>query len=400
MQTKQSKSEIKQKLRELDAQRREYEVLLKQAEEEEFNGAVGKFLTRFNIHSVEDLNRITGIIEGVESIASRSFQKKREIPCRQEGSAAHQVPPIQIVEKSQSKTQDSVPEAGKEERLGLDQEDPFALKDLSSPPEPVASNSTTSFNIDPTSAQSVTNAFGQNDFTTNDDSAEEEGNMDDPFGLDKIDFGDIMTEAVEEQEQTEKRTEDGTQKEDMDSFDGLDDLFPEYVEKELDPDGTVADSEPEDDIFEKNPINTDNFDEDFWKNLESDLLSEEESSTINVADVIAVTEADEHLAKAKKRPVIVAAEKALVEAIAAAVDEGWVKKEEVLYRFFESSTENSVYANESKKFEQIIDKLNSKWEGVNPGNASRMKLEEFLNFPFNVRIKAVGLTLNDLRLSM
>ena len=400
MQTKQSKSEIKQKLRELDAQRREYEVLLKQAEEEEFNGAVSKFLTRFNIHSVEDLNRITGIIEGVESIASRSFQKKREIPCRQEGSAAHQVPPIQIVEKSQSKTQDSVPEAGKEERLGLDQEDPFALKDLSSPPEPVASNSTTSFNIDPTSAQSVTNAFGQNDFTTNDDSAEEEGNMDDPFGLDKIDFGDIMTEAVEEQEKTEKRTEDGTQEEDMDSFDGLDDLFPAYAEKELDPDGTVADNEPEDDIFEKNPINTDNFDEDFWKNLESDLLSEEESSTINVADVIAVTEADEHLAKAKKRPVIVAAEKALVEAIAAAVDEGWVKKEEVLYRFFESSTENSVYANESKKFEQIIDKLNSKWEGVNPGNASRMKLEEFLNFPFNVRIKAIGLALNDLRLSM
>lgn len=400
MQTKQSKSEIKQKLRELDAQRREYEVLLKQAEEEEFNGAVSNFLTRFNIHSVEDLNRITGIIEGVESIASRSFQKKQEIPCRQEEPAAHQVPPIQIVEKSQSKTQDSVPEAGKEERLGLDQEDPFALKDLSSPPEPVASNSTTSFNIDPTSAQSVTNAFGQNDFTTNDDSAEDEENMDDPFGLDKIDFGDIMTEAVEEQEKTEKRTEDGTQEEDMDSFDGLDDLFPAYAEKELDPDGTVANNEPEDDIFEKNPINTDNFDEDFWKNLESDLLSEEESSIINVADVIAVTEADEHLAKAKKRPVIVAAEKALVEAIAAAVDEGWVKKEEVLYRFFESSTENSVYANESKKFEQIIDKLNSKWEGVNPGNASRMKLEEFLNFPFNVRIKAVGLTLNDLRLSM
>lgn len=400
MQTKQSKSEIKQKLRELDAQRREYEVLLKQAEEEEFNGAVSKFLTRFNIHSVEDLNRITGIIEGVESIASRSFQKKQEIPHRQEETAAHQVPPIQIVEKSQSKTQDSVPEAGKEERLGLDQEDPFALKDLSSPPEPVASNSTTSFNIDPTSAQSVTNAFGQNDFTTNDDSAEDEENMDDPFGLDKIDFGDIMTEAVEEQEKTEKRTEDGTQEEDMDSFDGLDDLFPAYAEKELDPDGTVANNEPEDDIFEKNPINTDNFDEDFWKNLESDLLSEEESSTINVADVIAVTEADEHLAKAKKRPVIVAAEKALVEAIAAAVDEGWVKKEEVLYRFFESSTENSVYANESKKFEQIIDKLNSKWEGVDPGNASRMKLEEFLNFPFNVRIKAVGLALNDLRLSM
>lgn len=400
MQTKQSKSEIKQKLRELDAQRREYEVLLKQAEEEEFNGAVSIFLTRFNIHSVEDLNRITGIIEGVESIASRSFQKKQEIPCRQEEPAAHQVPPIQIVEKSQSKTQDSVPEAGKEERLGLDQEDPFALKDLSSPPEPVASNSTTSFNIDPTSAQSVTNAFGQNDFTTNDDSAEDEENMDDPFGLDKIDFGDIMTEAMEEQEKTEKRTEDGTQEEDMDSFDGLDDLFPAYTEKELDPDGTVANNEPEDDIFEKNPINTDNFDEDFWKNLESDLLSEEESSTINVADVIAVTEADEHLAKAKKRPVIVAAEKALVEAIAAAVDEGWVKKEEVLYRFFESSTENSVYANESKKFEQIIDKLNSKWEGVNPGNASRMKLEEFLNFPFNVRIKAVGLALNDLRLSM
>ena len=400
MQTKQSKSEIKQKLRELDAQRREYEVLLKQAEEEEFNGAVNKFLTRFNIHSVEDLNRITGIIEGVESIASRSFQKKQEIPCRQEEPAAHQVPPIQIVEKSQSKTQDSVPEAGKEERLGLDQEDPFALKDLSSPPEPVASNSTTSFSIDPTSAQSVTNAFGQNDFTTNDDSAEDEENMDDPFGLDKIDFGDIMTEAVEEQEKTEKRTENGTQEEDMDSFDGLDDLFPAYAEKELDPDGTVADNEPEDDIFEKNPINTDNFDEDFWKNLESDLLSEEESSTINVADVIAVTEADEHLAKAKKRPVIVAAEKALVEAIAAAVDEGWVKKEEVLYRFFESSTENSVYANESKKFEQIIDKLNSKWEGVNPGNASRMKLEEFLNFPFNVRIKAIGLALNDLRLSM
>lgn len=400
MQTKQSKSEIKQKLRELDAQRREYEVLLKQAEEEEFNGAVNKFLTRFNIHSVEDLNRITGIIEGVESIASRSFQKKQEIPCRQEEPAAHQVPPIQIVEKSQSKTQDSVPEAGKEERLGLDQEDPFALKDLSSPPEPVASNSTTSFNIDPTSAQSVTNAFGQNDFTTNDDSAEDEENMDDPFGLDKIDFGDIMTEAVEEQEKTEKRTENGTQEEDMDSFDGLDDLFPAYAEKELDPDGTVADNESEDDIFEKNPINTDNFDEDFWKNLESDLLSEEESSTINVADVIAVTEADEHLAKAKKRPVIVAAEKALVEAIAAAVDEGWVKKEEVLYRFFESSTENSVYANESKKFEQIIDKLNSKWEGVNPGNASRMKLEEFLNFPFNVRIKAIGLALNDLRLSM
>ena len=72
----------------------------------------------------------------------------------------------------------------------------------------------------------------------------------------------------------------------------------------------------------------------------------------------------------------------------------------MLYCFFESSTENSVYANESKKFEQIIDKLNSKWEGVNPGNASRMKLEEFLNFPFNVRIKAIGLALNDLRLSM
>lgn len=400
MQTKQSKSEIKQKLRELDAQRREYEVLLKQAEEEEFNGAVSKFLARFNIHSVEDLNRITGIIEGVESIASRSFQKKQKIPCRQEEPAAHQVPPIQIMEKPQNKMQDSVPEAGKEERLGLDQEDPFALKDLSSPSEPVASNSTTSFNTDPISAQSVTNAFGQNDFTTNDDSAEDEENMDDPFGLDKIDFGDIMTEAEEEQEKTEKRTEDGTQEEDMDSFDGLDDLFPEYAEKELGSDGTVADNEPEDDIFEKNPINTDNFDEDFWKNLESDLLSEEESSTINVADVIAVTEADEHLAKAKKRPVIVAAEKALVEAIAAAVDEGWVKKEEVLYRFFESSTENSVYANESKKFEQIIDKLNSKWEGVNPGNASRMKLEEFLNFPFNVRIKAVGLAMNDLRLSM
>lgn len=163
------------------------------------------------------------------------------------------MPPIQIVEKSQGKTQDSVPEAGKEERLGLDQEDPFALKDLSSPPEPVASNSTTSFNIDPTSAQSVTNAFGQNDFTTNDDSAEDEENMDDPFGLDKIDFGDIMTEAVEEQEKTEKRTENGTQEEDMDSFDGLDDLFPAYAEKELDPDGTVADNEPEDDIFEKIP---------------------------------------------------------------------------------------------------------------------------------------------------
>ena len=198
MQTKQSKSEIKQKLRELDAQRREYEVLLKQAEEEEFNGAVSKFLARFNIHSVEDLNRITGIIEGVESIASRSFQKKQEIPCRQEEPAAHQVPPIQIMEKPQNKMQDSVPEAGKEERLGLDQEDPFALKDLSSPSEPVASNSTTSFNTDPISAQSVTNAFGQNDFTTNDDSAEDEENMDDPFGLDKIDFGDIMTEAEEE----------------------------------------------------------------------------------------------------------------------------------------------------------------------------------------------------------
>ena len=117
MQTKQSKSEIKQKLRELDAQRREYEVLLKQAEEEEFNGAVSKFLARFNIHSVEDLNRITGIIEGVESIASRSFQKKQEIPCRQEEPAAHQVPPIQIMEKPQNKMQDSVPEAGKEERL-------------------------------------------------------------------------------------------------------------------------------------------------------------------------------------------------------------------------------------------------------------------------------------------
>ena len=53
----------------------------------------------------------------------------------------------------------------------------------------------------------------------------------------------------------------------MDSFDGLDDLFPEYAEKELGSDGTVADNEPEDDIFEKNPINTDNFDEDFWKTL-------------------------------------------------------------------------------------------------------------------------------------
>lgn len=126
-----------------------------------------------------------------------------------------------------------------------------------------------------------------------------------------------------------------------------------------------------------------------------DIPVEHDSSEIDPAMVIANMAKDPTVAKYKSRPVVVDAENKLLEAITAAVHEGWVTRDQVLDKFFQGADLTGDIYNTAQG---ICDNLENVWKesGVS-GGPSEEKLKEFTLFPFHVRSKAVVCCMADLK---
>ena len=111
--------------------------------------------------------------------------------------------------------------------------------------------------------------------------------------------------------------------------------------------------------------------------------------------IVANISTDATVAKYKDRAVVVDAEKKLLEAISAAVYEGWVRRDEVLDRFFRGGNESENIYNMAQ---ELCDNLEAVWSdaGAN-GSASEEKLKEFQVFPFHVKCKAIVCAMSDLK---
>lgn len=140
---------------------------------------------------------------------------------------------------------------------------------------------------------------------------------------------------------------------------------------------------------------------DFWGALEADLgyddfiAPQKDNTGISVNDVISAKTDDPSLNKFKGRPAIVNAESALVSAIAGAVEEGWVKKKDVIQTFF-SAVGDDFESNDYDSAGRACDVLEPIWAAANAGN-SEEKLKEFLAYPYHVRCKAIVLAKYDLK---
>ena len=323
---------IKDNIRKLEAQLSECREQLELAKQEEFRDALETFLTKFDIHTSEDVKRIEKILEDIENIAQKNPRslRKEKMDMDRDFTAAKADPEPAL------ELHDEFGKYHKEEQRNCY---------IQSPP-------------------------------SEDDTMKQENDPEDEKDLQPAFDWESLTDEVMES------TEESLINEELSN----DTMLPES--------GTAIDSET--DEQQSDP-------ESLWAALEADFTMgvEPDNSKIDVSTVISVSPEDPSLAKFKERPAVVNAEKTLVEAIALAVEEGWVQKGNVDSTFFDTSAygfdEGDFYANAQK----VCESLDMVWKDAGQTSSkSGVKFQEFYHFPFHVKCKAVALAKNDLAASL
>lgn len=341
------------------------------ARKREYDDSLGRFLHKYGISSKEDLDRIDKIIEGVESVARQHVRpvKEKEQPKRygftipddedKDGKAVKPVKPVPAVkdpgpvaendpeaEEHPKKESDVIAEAPDQDDSDQDEED-FLPK--------------------------------WNDFSMEDDSGADESDENEEISHKEAGF-------MADPNETPKN----------------DDLTGPFTGHDGEENGEEADN------VEQNVKNIwDELDESLnvGNVLPSDMVSQMDyfSEGIDVSTVIASKSQNAYLNKFAEKPAVADAETKLVSAIGKAVEEGWVKKEDVLEVFFgdiiladkiiSSAGANVMFYEECAK---VMDRMHDLFE-EHAEAASAKEFEEFFERPHYIKCKATALAQDGLR---
>lgn len=345
-----SEEMIMDKIRNLNIQMIEYQKQLETFRQEKFKEALDIFLKKFGIYTIKDINRVDKLLEDIEDIAkSHHGGANVTIPINEESTACGgtlpftPVPSAPVEGKADSSHIPPVDDIGK-----------FVYSPFEGGPE----------------SNPESNEMTSSVPTTNNEAAvsDKKSNLAEELHFDWESLAD--------------ETLDQPGAEDISGFSKA-----------------VSDPEPSFRTVQNDTESEQKNSDTLWASLETEfgmagIEAIPDDSIIDVAAVISSIPEDPILAKYKDRPAVRNAETVLVEAIAAAVEEGWVAKKDIGNKFFASCYEiedGDLYA----KAQKVCDSLSSVWGQA--GGKSDSKLQEFMAFPYHIRCKAVALAANALK---
>lgn len=351
-----TKTEILEDIKDLESKLEERKQQLREAEIREYDDALKGFLERFSIQSAEDVYRLQNALEGIQGVV-----KAPQVIVPHENTA------------TDKKTDgfDSVKLFGSE---------PVVV------PIPTKGQHETA--VEGGSADEHDSDWTQDAEPTLKDPevVAEAGSKTEPEPIHEESIPDPFPD--EPAEESEKKAEDSAEEIKVGPT-------PEAEEDPFHIDYSIFDRFSDDNV----EIPDDNMAAGALMDFTDAIPAEFDNSGIDAGLVIAVNNPDPSVSKFKGRPAIVNAEKILLEAIAEAVKEGWVGKEEVMDRFFkaEDTPGEDFYA----EAESIVDHLEGIWQkdGIQAG-ASEAKLKEFMALPFHTRAKAAACARSDLQIAL
>ena len=366
-----TKAEILESINALKEELKKKEAELDQAEAREYREELDGFLKRFNLRTSDDVRRLRSVLEGIEGFARNS---------------ASAPPSGADTPEENADGKDAVSREPEEEASpqGLEELSEYSPDEKESEPE-----------FDWTALAAENMAGNTDNKEVHDDQQEEAAGADasedvpepvnsgkaeeDPFGIaysslvGQDDEGTTSGPEGKDEPATEAEGNNAAasdQEEEYDPFKAIMEAF------------SNEDGKTPDDL-------TSVLDSDF------DIPVDRDTTGIDPAMIVANISTDATVAKYKDRAVVVDAEKKLLEAISAAVYEGWVRRDEVLDRFFRGGNESENIYNMAQ---ELCDNLEAVWSdaGAN-GSASEEKLKEFQVFPFHVKCKAIVCAMSDLK---
>lgn len=367
-----TKAEILDSIKALKEELKKKEAELDQAEAREYREELDGFLKRFNLRTSDDVRRLRSVLEGIEGFARNSASAPPSgADTPEENSDGKDAVSREPEEEASPQGQEELPESSPEEKGPEPEFDWTALA-----AENMAGDTDNDEGQD--DQQKETEPVASEEVPETADGGKAE---DDPFGIaysslaGQVDEGQVS--VPEEQEEPAEEPEGNSAAEDQ--------------EEEYDPFKAIMEA------FSTEEGKTP---DDLTSVLESgfDIPVDRDTTGIDPAMIVANIPTDATVAKYKDRAVVVDAEKKLLEAISAAVYEGWVRRDEVLDRFFRGGNDSENIYNMAQ---ELCDNLEAVWSdaGAN-GSASEEKLKEFQVFPFHVKCKAIVCAMSDLKDSL
>ena len=361
--------EIRKRIENLEVQIRELKEDLLAAEHVEFEKALKALVSKWNLQTVDDLERIDDLLEndadpGQRETKIKSFLTKNEPkektpaparPERQEEREPQHV--VQEEERAPAQRKTQEPErrdAGEEvveetvkETPSIQYEEPAVFQEEEEEilKEPIERSSSEEDDENYSSDfESLFEEINQDD--DEEDERSEPTNEDIPTMFDESPIGEVR--------------EIPAAKKNSDDMDSTPDSFKENVFGRADPKNMIEKIEPED--------------------------------LLNVVDVITVQHKSGNLSVYKKKPAIVQAETELVNAIAEAIKEGSIKKSEIDDKLFSEVEDDDSPSKAAGSTTDIIrDFFHEHGE-----EKSLEYFNKFDNFPFAIRCRAIVLAKADI----
>ena len=397
-----SSDEIRQDIALYERRIQEFKELLKTVEHEEYQEALDEFINRFNLKTVKEIDKVTGILKGIE------FGKKSvPSPAKEVQDAAPRVrTPEELAASIGVKipAPDVKPEP-KPEPAPEPKPEPKpapAPKPVPKPepkPEPVkAPEPPVKPKEEAPKDEADDDFFADFDFLDEDEPKAEDkkapnaGKEDDSF------FGDMdsdlraLFDAPEENPEEDAKRPEPTNKPIPTVFDTSPAGETIPLKMEDDPFAGLFSDFNEEAVHgtQEKPADDDGF--NFFDDVFEDDVQAQYNDNLDVNDILLVQEDDEALARLKKKPVIVRCETALSTAIIAGMSEGWLARENMVSILFGERELSPADASGAKTVHDAMSDVFEK----NAGDEAKAAYAEFLQFPFNVRLSTIILTKHDI----
>lgn len=366
-----TKAEILESINALKEELKKKEAELDQAEAREYREELDGFLKRFNLRTSDDVRRLRSVLEGIEGFARNSVSAPPAgSDTSWENAAVKTAVSNEQEEAISLQEQEALPESLPEEKGPEPEFDWTALA-----AENLTEDAANQEGYDDQQEEAGDDASEDAVEPANSGKAEE-----DPFG---IAYSSLVGPDVEGTASVPDAKEEPAVESEESSAAAV-----EEQDEEYDPFKAIMEAFSNEDGKAPDDL-TSVLDSDF------DIPVDRDTTGIDPAMIVANIPNDATVAKYKDRAVVVDAEKKLLEAISAAVYEGWVRRAEVLDRFFRGGNDSENIYNMAQ---ELCDNLEMVWSdaGAN-GSASEEKLKEFQVFPFHVKCKAIVCAMSDLK---
>ena len=371
-----TKAEIMDSIRRLKEELKKNEAELAEVEKKEYHSSLDGFIERFGLKTSDDVLRLQKALEGIEGSMRKGGNSV--------GATAEARPPETVTEAN------GRGEPADPDPVDLMPPDPFEPGNM----EIVAEDETETVSLEEPPSQVAAAPLEEPDPVEENSSTQHEDSTGAGDETADIDYWPIFSEAfgAAAPEPMEDTSGPGA---------GSDKAPFSAPGNSAKAEETWPLSDADMSIFDELPVYAENnlgmVDPAIGAVLDPDfeIPVDRDATGIDPALIVSTPNPDPTVTRYKSRPVVADAERKLIEAIAAAVYEGWVKKEDILERFFKITEETG---DSYRNAQQICEKLSAVWEtaGVN-GSVSEGLIKEFLLFPFHVGCKAVICARSDLQ---